>query len=822
MTGIRAAGERSEVGPSNLGRLAHWDDLVADLATAIIVTDDTGRAVIWNRGATRLFGWPAADMLGRPVLSLLLPREFAVDAVAVLTAVASGVPWTGEVDCNRSDRTSVSVFLTLSAVYDDERTVLGFVGEARDASGLSAADSRSRDTERWSYELLARTAEPACVTTAEGIFKYIVTPQQPLGYSTHKLTGTSAFDLVHPDDVENVRAAFAEVVADPSARPSRVYRARGKGGAWRWREMRPTNRLDDPILAGIVCNVADITETRELLAELRAADARQRAIVARSRDVTLFFDTDGTIRWASPVSSELLAIEPEGLIGQNGLDFVHPDDQERVFAEFLTIVGLGDHVRTEFRITHPRGGVRWVEEDATNLVDDPDVGYIVGNLRDVTERRHAQEQLERLALHDGLTGLPNRSLLVNRLEQLLARGSEAAVLYIDVDNFGDVNDSLGHATGDELLTLIGARFVDEIAQSPATLARVGGDHFVLLCDDVGDAVTALAYAERLRDSLVVPFSLGDQDVVVSVSIGVALSPGDATGLMRDAGIAAQQAKLHGRNRVVMFDARLDVTQLRRLAVQSELRHALTRDELVVWYQPIVDLQVGRAAGVEALVRWKHPERGLLNPEHFIGIAESSGLIRAVGTQVLRAACADAGAWKRENRPFRIAVNAAAAQLSSSEFVAEIETALNDFGIDPDQLTIEITETAAMQVADSVGNLKRIRALGVHLSLDDFGTGYSSLSFLRELPVDAVKIDRSFISGLGTNARDTSIVQGVIAMADALGYAVVAEGVETEAQAEALRRIGCRYAQGFLWSRPAPAADIQAISLRIEATLRGEP
>jgi diguanylate cyclase (GGDEF)-like protein/PAS domain S-box-containing protein len=695
VTGIRAAGKRSEVGPSNLGRLAHWDDLVADLATAIFVTDDAGRAVVWNQAATQLFGWAAADTLGRPVLSLLLPREFAVDAVAILTAVATGKPWTGEVDCNRSDRASVSVFLTLSAVYDEERAVLGFVGEAR-----------------------------------------------------------------------------------------------------------------------------DITATRELLAELRAADARQRAIVARSRDATLFFDVDGMIRWASPVSNELLAIEPEALIGQNGLDFVHPEDQERVFAEFLAIGGLGDHVRTEFRITHPRGGVRWVEEDATNLVDDPDVGYIVGNLRDVTERRHAQEELERFALHDGLTGLPNRSLLVNRLEQLLARGSAAAVLYIDVDNFGDVNDSLGHATGDELITLIGARFVDEIAQSPATLARVGGDHFVLLCDDVGDAITALAYAERLRDSLVLPFALGGQDIVVSVSIGVSLSPGDATSLMRDAGIAAQQAKLHGRDRVVVFDARLDVTQLRRLAVQSELRHALTRDELVVWYQPIVDLQAGRAAGVEALVRWKHPERGLLNPEHFIGIAESSGLIRAVGAQVLRTACADAAAWKQENRPFRIAVNAAAAQLSSSEFVAEIETALNEFGIDPDQLTVEITETAAMQVADSLGNLKRIRALGVHLSLDDFGTGYSSLSFLRELPVDAVKIDRSFVSGLGINARDTSIVQGVIAMADALGYAVVAEGVETEAQAESLRRIGCRYAQGFLWSRPAPAADIQVISRHIEASLRG--
>jgi diguanylate cyclase (GGDEF)-like protein/PAS domain S-box-containing protein len=812
VTGLHTAGERSA-----LDRLARWDEIVSDLATAVMVTDVAGRAVIWNRAATTLFGW--ADILGRPVLPLLLPMEVEVDAVAVLTAVATGVPWTGELDCNRRDRSRVSVFLTVTALHDDVGVLLGFVGEARDLSDLREADDRSRDTERLSRELLLHTTEPACVMTADGMFKYVVTSESSLGYFSSDLTGTCAFDLVHADDVEVVRDAYAEVAADASLHPTVVYRGRTKSGTWRWREVHLSNHIDDPILGGIVCNVADITEQQELLAELRAADARQRAIVARSRDVTLFFDIDGTIRWASPVSHEMLGIEPEDLVGQSGLDFVHPDDQERVFAEFLTIAGLGEHVRTEFRINHPRGGVRWMEEDATNLVDDPDVGYIVGNLRDITERRHAQEQLERLALHDALTGLPNRLVLVNRLEQLLARGSAAAVLFVDIDNFADVNDALGQETGDELLQMIGARFANEIKHSPATLARVGGDQFVLLCDEVGDAITALAYAERLRNTLTLPIRVEDQDIVVSVSIGVALSPGDAGSLMRDAGIAAQQAKQQGRDRVVMFDASLDVTQLRRMAVQSELRHALIHDELVVWYQPIVDLQTDEVTSVEALVRWNHPERGLLSPEQFIGIAESSGLIRAVGSQVLKRACADARAWHDTGHAVRISVNAAAAQLSSPDFVSEIETALNEFGLDPDQLTIEITETAAMQIADSLGNLKRIRALGVHLSLDDFGTGYSSLSFLRELPVDAIKIDRSFVSGLGTNARDTSIVQGVIAMAEALGYDVVAEGIETEVQAEALRLIGCRYAQGFLWSRPAPADAIRAISQRVEASLR---
>jgi diguanylate cyclase (GGDEF)-like protein/PAS domain S-box-containing protein len=813
VTGIRVEGERS-----SRERLAHWDDLVSELATAVIVADVTGRIVIWNEAATALFGWSTAEMLGRSALPLLLPAEVETDAVAVLTAVATGTSWTGEVDCKRNDGSRVPVFLTLSAIFDDDRVLLGFVAEARDLSDRSAAEDRSRDSERLSRELLMHTAEPACVTSAQGIFKYVVTSQSALGYSTSDLVGRCAFDLVHADDVEVLRDAYAELVADPAVHPVVVYRARAKDGLWRWREVRLSNHIDDPILAGIVCNVTDVTEQQELLAELRGADARQRAIVARSRDVTLFFDIDGMIRWASPVSHEMLGIEPEDLVGQSGLDFVHPDDQERVFAEFLTIAGLGEHVRTEFRINHPRGGVRWLEEDATNLLDDPDVGYIVGNIRDVTERRHAHEQLERLALHDGLTGLANRLLLVNRLEQLLARGSAAAVLYVDIDNFTDVNDALGHVTGDELLKLIGARFANEVVHSAATLARVGGDQFVLLCDDVGDAITAFAYAERLRNTLTLPIRVQDQDVVVTVSIGVALSPGDATGLMRDSAIASQQAKHQGRDRVVMFDASLDVTQQHRMVVQSELRHALTHGELVVWYQPIIDLQTHEVTSVEALVRWNHPERGMLSPEQFIGIAESSGLICAVGSQVLTQACADARAWHDGGHTVRISVNAAAAQLSSPDFVTEIEAALNEFGIDPDQLTIEITETAAMQIADSLGNLKRIRALGVHLSLDDFGTGYSSLSFLRELPVDAIKIDRSFVNGLGTNARDTSIVQGVIAMAEALGHDVVAEGVETDVQAEALRQIGCRYAQGFLWSRPAPADAIREISQTIEASL----
>ncbi len=797
---------------------------MAELATAVVVTDAAGMVVIWNQAATKLFGRDAADALGRSAAKLLLPPEFQLDAVAVVTSVAGGRRWIGEVDCKRKDGSLVPTNVTLSAVYDEARTVIGFVGEARDRSDVRAAEDQTRDTERLFRSLLLRTAELVYVADAHGIFKFVLpTVESPLGYSADELTGTSAFDISHPDDVDHIRDVFAALVADPTMRPTITYRAKGKDGSWHWRENRLSNFIDDPILAGIVCNVRDVTDQHDLLAELRAADARQRAIVARSHDLTLFCDPEGMICWASPIAPELLGASPEALVGRHGLDFIVAEDRERVATEFAAMMEPGAHVRAEFRIVDPAGATRWVEEDVTNLVDDPDVGYVVCNLRDITDRKRAQDQREHLALYDQLTGLPNRSLVVNRLEQLLVRGGAATVLHIDVDNLGDVNDALGHDAGDDLLRLVGKRFTGALAQFPSTLAKLGSDQFVVLCDGVDDTAAALDIAERLRASLIAPIGLNHEDVVVTASIGVALSPGDATSLMHDAATATGQAKAQGRDRVVMFDASLEVTHQRRLVIQSELRHALLHDEFVVWYQPIVDLKHDRVVGVEALVRWDHPRRGLLLPDQFLDVAESSGLIRSIGSQVLGKVFADARVWQKQGRRFGVSFNVAAAQLSSPDFVTEIETALNQYELDRAQVTIELTETAAMQVADVRDTLERIRLLGIQLALDDFGTGYSSISFLRDLPVNAIKIDRSFINGLGREANDTSIVEGLIAMAAAVGYAVTAEGVETIEQAELLQVLGCRYAQGFLWARAVPAREIDEVASRLDgAVFSGEP
>jgi diguanylate cyclase (GGDEF)-like protein/PAS domain S-box-containing protein len=698
-----------------------------------------------------------------------------------------------------------------------------------DSAGAGSSGEESRRLALWNA-LVGSLTSAVVITDAGGcVVVWNDAATHLFERSPVDVRGRSFLDLVvAPVETVNVAAVFAGAATGECwARRLECVRPDGSTVAV---EVTIRSLADESGgLTGFVCESRDLSELymiehraaereidaarqQETLRRLRSAEALRRAILAWSRDATMLFDAEGTILWASPATLSLFGVSPEELVGVGSFDLVHPDDRARVLDEISVIRDLGGHVRTEFRVIDPRGVLHWIEQDVTNLVDDPDVGFVVANVRDITDRHRYEEELIRFALHDSLTGLPNRSLLVNRLEHLLAQKRSAAVLVVDVDNFGDVNDSLGHSIGDQLLRLVGRRLSDAVDDSSSTLARVGGDEFAVLSEDTGDATAAFSLGELLRATLVTPFHVDDHEIFVTASVGVALGPGDADGLLRDAGIATRHAKLEGRDRTSMFDVRLDSTQRRRLTMQNELRHALKRSELEIWYQPMIDLQTSDVVGAEALVRWQHPSRGLLGPEQFIDVAEASGMIRNLGSQVLRRACADAQQWQSAGTPLRISINAAAAQLNSRGFVDEIERALDDFDLDPEQMTIEITETAAMQVSGSLDALYRIRNLGLHLALDDFGTGYSSLSFLRDLPIDAIKIDRAFIGGIGTSDRDTSIVQGVLAIAAALGHAVVAEGVETAEQAAWLRAAGCKYAQGYLWSRPVPATALQSVAV----------
>ncbi len=436
-------------------------------------------------------------------------------------------------------------------------------------------------------------------------------------------------------------------------------------------------------------------------------------------------------------------------------------------------------------------------------------------LREVAERRRSEDRVRHLLAHDALTNLPNRLLLADRIEQSLARstryGTKTAVLVFDVDRFKDINDSFGHPAGDRLLRELAGR-VQAAVRGSDTVARFGGDEFALVAPDLGGVDEVAVVAQRVVDACRPPFDLDHGQVPITVSVGAALFPEhgrDADTLLRAADAALYLAKGAGKDRVALYSQALHSAQEVRRRLEGELRHAVERDQFELVYQPRFDLATRRLSAVEALLRWRHPEFGALPTDQFIAVAEAAGLIGGIGRWVLGAACNQGRRWADAGRPVRIAVNLSAVEFRHPNLPAQVAGALARDGLDPSQLELEITESAYMErEADKPHpGIEEVRRLGVRLAIDDFGTGWSSLAYLKWLPFDVLKIDRSFIRNLGDDPRDEAIVATIVTLARQLDKTVVAEGVETEAQLQVLRRLGCQEGQGFLLGRPTPPAAI---------------
>ena len=497
-------------------------------------------------------------------------------------------------------------------------------------------------------------------------------------------------------------------------------------------------------------------------------------------------------------------------------------------------------VRGAFAFPIEAGGeVRAVLEFFTAVPVAPDpsllevIAQIGKQLGRVVERIRAQEQIAHQATHDSLTGLANRVLFRDRLELALARaerrGSFAALLFLDLDRFKDVNDTLGHSVGDQLLTSVSDRLQAALRASDTlarlgdeefTLARFGGDEFVVLCEDLTSDGDAVRVAERMQQALLSPFVLEHAEHIVTVSIGIVLVSGagrDAESLLRDADIAMYRAKERGPGNWEIFDEVLRKRALERVATEQALRHALEAGELRLHYQPIVTLDDGALQSVEALVRWQHPQRGLLTPGEFIPTAEESALILKIGAWTLREACEQAYRWRArygDRAPLPVSVNVSARQLVQAELPEIVRQVLQETGLSAGDLAIELTETALIEDSGvPAASLRELRSLGVKILLDDFGTGYSSLSHLQRFPIDALKIDRSFVMHVGAGEDGRAIVRAITAMASALGLEVVAEGVESAEQAADALALGCGFAQGYHFGRPAPPAEIEPLIRR---------
>jgi diguanylate cyclase (GGDEF)-like protein/PAS domain S-box-containing protein len=553
--------------------------------------------------------------------------------------------------------------------------------------------------------------------------------------------------------------------------------------------------------------VWDITERVAEQALLEASERRWRSLVQHSSDVTVVLGADGTVINEVPNDKMLLGVEESEFAGRHFDHLLHPDDLEEAAEAFARVVEApGRSERLRLRLRRLDATYAHVEAIVTNLLEEPTIAGVVCNLRDVTDQVAAENELKRQARRDPLTGLPNRNLMTTALAQQCATdaGHRAALLLMDLDGFKDVNDGLGHDTGDQLLIEIAHR-LDRVTRAEDVVARLGGDEFAVLLTRTGGRGHAERVAESLGDLIREPIRLGGVTLQVGVSIGIAdCAPGDdPLAVLQRADVAMYRAKREGSGHAV-YGSGDDEERRNSVKVAAELRSAIDHGDLVVHYQPKIELATGLVDSVEALVRWQHPVRGLLGPDEFIALAERTGLIRDLTDAVLATALQQCATWRSEGLDLPVAVNLSPRVLGQSDLVASVRRSLDEAGVPAGRLTLEITESAFPENMRLLSaTLDELGELGVRLSVDDFGTGWSSLSKLKELPVQELKIDRSFVFALAEDATDHSIVRSILDLARSLSLTVVAEGVETPEVLALLDSLGCPLAQGYLFSRPVP-------------------
>jgi diguanylate cyclase (GGDEF)-like protein/PAS domain S-box-containing protein len=541
-------------------------------------------------------------------------------------------------------------------------------------------------------------------------------------------------------------------------------------------------------------------------------EARYASLIANASDVILIIAPDGGLQFASPAFERTFGVKPDEVVGRNLLDLWSGEDGDRLKAFLAEVAATPTGAVGPVELRVERGAGRFtLEIVGSNLTADPAVHGLALNLRDISERKGLEEQLRELAFHDPLTKLANRNLFRDRVQHAIAIARRArrhvAVMFLDLDDFKNVNDTLGHDAGDRLLQEVAERLINTM-RTTDTVARLAGDEFAVLLEGVDGLADVEPPAAKLVEALGMPFVIGETDVEVGISVGIAISTAEsaAEDLLSNADIAMYNAKAAGKNRYVVFEAHMQEALRERLRLEADIGRALAHGEFFLEYQPIIALRTGTLLGCEALARWRHPERGVLMPRQFIHMAEESGHIIELGRFVLQRACRDWRRWCDEmgfgNQGLHVALNVSSRHLQQGDLVRDVARALQESGLDPANLVIELTESTMMHNTEA--NLERLgelKALGVRLAIDDFGTGYSSLAYLHRFPIDVLKIDRSFVLRLVTEGDGPELARAVVSLGDTLGIDTVAEGIESEPQADALLKLGCIAGQGFLFARP---------------------
>lgn len=665
--------------------------------------------------------------------------------------------------------------------------------------------------------LLEQTSDVAAVMDGAGEVLFVSTGVQRLiGHSADELLGVRALDFAHPDDVEIGQQLLDAAVNEPGVPKVGQIRARHSDGSALHLEVVATSYLDTPDIAGVVVNISDVTDSVVMAGALEESERTFSALVQYSSDIIVVLD-EGRIRFVSPAATRLLGYPVEDALGMKVLDLVHPAHRERVHAVLSRVPRNAEPEPVELRLRHADGSYFWFEARGSDLTDDPAIGGTLVNLREIGDRKHYEEQLERLAVEDELTGLANGAVLENRVEHALDRCSEpaaCALLYVDMDRFTLVNESAGHEIGDRVLQQIAAR-LEDTAESADTVARVGADEFAILCGAVEGIDEAVAMSARIHDDLSRPLDIAGRQLRLTTSIGIAMGTGEeqAADLVQGARTAVRVAKERGGARTEVFQERFRAQVVAQVDTLTALQQTIDRDGLSVAYQPLVDLVDlvdRRVVGAEALVRWHHPERGTIPPDAFIGLAEDAGLIGKLGLQMLRRSAEQAAAWEEQSPGHFVTVNVSSRQLSDPSFGDAVMTELRRAGTTVGAVVLELTESSLFASDDvSRSNLGQLDQAGVRMAIDDFGTGYNSLANLRRVGAEMLKIDGSFISDLAESPHDRAVVAAIIELGHALDLIVVAEHVEHEHQAILLSALGCDLGQGHLFGRPGPPDEISS-------------
>jgi diguanylate cyclase (GGDEF)-like protein/PAS domain S-box-containing protein len=637
-----------------------------------------------------------------------------------------------------------------------------------------------------------------------------------LGRDESYLDGPLPDDLLHPLD----EGRFAALLRMAGGRgieddPSEL-RFLHADGSYRWFEVRARDLTDEAEIGGLVLTARDITDRHAAETRLARSEARFRALVQNSSDVVAVMDEQAFFTYVSPAIGPMLGFAADELVGTNVVNLLPADEVTRAMKLIDSISPRAfDQLSLEMRLRDQDGIWRNVDITISDMRLDPAVQGIVLNVRDVTVRRALEQDLEHKTLHDELTGLGNRAMFNSRLSRALGRTEprldQVSVLFVDVDDFKEVNDSLGHEAGDQLLVAVAERLRACLRVSD-TAARLGGDDFAVLLEDTYGESEIFAVADRILDAVAQPFAIEGRQLSVTASIGVAIDPSrSSTGevLLRSADVAMYLAKERGKGRYEMFQAEVHSSAFERLELKSALSHAIQNGELVLHYQPIVDLASRRIHGCEALVRWDNPERGLIPPSSFIPLAEESGLIVPLGMWVLEEACAELSRWDADADSanlLRLSVNLSVRQIETPTIVDDIRQVLADYDVDPHRITLEITESLVMDDApETRERLEALRAIGISLAVDDFGTGFSSLGYIQRFPVDIIKIDRGFVDRLDAPGGTAGVVRTIVELSRDLQTVTVAEGIETAAQLEHLVSLSCEFGQGYYFSRPVPGS-----------------